>query len=104
VKVITSIGVGLIVMACGVTPNQAADGTKAACTLIQAYAQNAVVDDVCATAPEIAAIVADIAAMRASQDAGTTAKLDKCRMIPTTKTCGTEAETLNAVRKLKASK
>lgn len=103
-KVITSIGVGLIVMACGVTPNQAADGTKAACTLIQAYAQNAVVDDVCATAPEIAAIVADIAAMRASQDAGTTAKLDKCRMIPTTKTCGTEAETLNAVRKLKASK
>lgn len=103
-KLITGIALSLVLPSCGVTPHQAADGTQAACTLVQAYAQNAVVDDVCASAPEIAAIIADIAAMRASQDAGTTPKLDKCRMIPTTKTCATEAETLGAVRKLKASK
>jgi hypothetical protein len=100
---ITSIALASV-FACGVTPNQASDGTKLACTLVQAYSQNAVVDDVCASVPDIAAIVADIAAMRASKDAGTTAKLDKCRMIPTTKTCATEDETLSAIRKLKASK
>lgn len=88
------------ILACGITPGQIASETKAACTIVQAFVQNEVVYDVCATAPEITAIVADIASMRATADAGA-AKLEKCRIIPTTTLCATSQETLGALRNLK---
>ena len=106
-KNITGIAAVLIISSCSATPKQTAEGAKAACTLVQAFSQEKIVEEVCATATEILDIVTAIESMRVENksDGGpTTAKLDKCRLIPTTKTCATEVETASAIRKLKAAK
>jgi hypothetical protein len=106
-KTITGIVAVLVVSSCSATPKQTAEGAKTACTLVQAFSQEKIVEEVCATAAEILDIVTAIESMRveSKSDGGpTAAKLDKCRLIPTTKTCATESETLTAIRKLKATK
>jgi len=103
---ITGIALIACLASCGVTPNQAATDTKVACTLIQAYHDDKIVDDVCATASDVLALVTDVAVQRADAgtDGGIDAKAAKCKLIPTTKVCATDAETLAAVRRLKASR
>jgi hypothetical protein len=101
---IATIALIRIIAACGVTPKQAGDGTQAACTLVQAFEGSAVVDSICAFAPELAAIGASVMAARADAgDAGARMAL-KCTVIPDTAVCATNAETLAAIRKVKAAR
>ncbi len=93
-----------IITACGVTPKQAGDGAQAACTLVQAFEGSAVIDSICAVAPELAAIGAAVMASRADAgDAGPRAAL-ACKPIPGTEVCATNSETLAAIRKVKAAR
>lgn len=92
------------VLGCGVTPKQASDGAQAACTLVEAYADSAAVDSICATAPELAAIAAAAAEARAAaRDAGARSAAP-CRRIPGTETCATEAEIAAGIRAVKAKR
>ncbi len=90
---------------CNVTPKQAGAGTDAACKLVEALTQDATVESVCAFAPELAAIGASVMATRADSgaDAGPRAAM-ACKVIPTTQVCATNAETLAAIRKVKAAR
>jgi hypothetical protein len=88
---------------CGITPKQAGVGTDAACKLVEALAQDATVESICADAPAIAELTASVLASRADAgaDAGPRAAM-ACKVIPTTAVCATNAETLAGIRAVKA--
>ena len=94
--------------ACGLTANQASSSTEAGCKLIEAFADNNVINSICATAPEIATIAADIINRRAlDADSGADAgarKLEKCRNLPTTPICATETEFLAGIKAAQAAR
>lgn len=93
------------VSACGVTPKQAGDGTKAACTIVEAVTDSALVDSICATAPELASLAAFVASVRADAGSDAGARMAApCKVIPQTTTCATNAETAAAIRALKAKR
>ncbi len=95
--------VGSILGACGaVTPAQVGADTKGACTIVEAFENSAVVDSVCAFAPELATIAAE--AMSARADAGAARYATRCRIIPQTTTCATDAEILAGIRAVKAAR
>jgi len=98
------VGLLIVVVACGVTPKQAGDDAKAACTLVQAFEASAVVDSICATAPELVELGAVVLASRADAgDAGV--KVSACKPIPgPLSVCATNAETLAAIRNVKAAR
>ncbi len=91
-----------VIVGCGITPKQAGDATDAACTVVEALTPDQTVESVCAMAPEVASIVAFIASTRA--DAGPARYAERCKLIPTTTVCATNAETLAAVRAVKAKR
>ena len=99
----------ILLIGCGVTSNQASEGAKASCSLLEAFADNNVIDSICATAPELAAIAADIIAKRTANadggiDGGIGKKLDKCRALSTTQVCATESEILAGIKVTKAAR
>ncbi len=93
----TSVAAAAIfALAC--TPKQAGEATRAACTLIEAVAEDTTVESVCATAPEVAEIIDWIATSAPDARAK---RVAMCARIPTTSVCATNAETLRAIRKVK---
>ncbi len=87
---------------CGLTPKQASDDTKVACTVLEAFEGGAVVDSICATAPELASIADTIATSKAPDSGARMAT--RCRMIPTTTVCASDSELRAAIQKVKASR
>lgn len=97
--------VGVVLAACGITPKQAGDGAQAECKIVEAIADSTVVDSVCATAPELVALATAAAEARAAaQDGGARKAMARCRMIPGTETCASEAEIAVGIRAVKASR
>ncbi len=90
--------------ACGVTPKQAGDAATDACTIVKALDPSAVVDSICATAPELAALGAFVAGTRADAGGAGAKRADPCEVIPKTTVCATNAETLAAIRAVKAKR
>ena len=88
------------VQAC-VTPKQAGDGAKAACTLVEVFTDSAVVDSICATAPELIELGAIVMMARPDAEARKTLK---CSVIPTTQVCAESSELIFAIRKVKAKR
>ena len=86
---------------CNVTPKQAGDATEAGCALVQAFTADHVVDSICATAPELAQLAAAAMASRADSGARTVVA---CKIIPTTTTCASNAETLAGIRAVRAAR
>ena len=84
-----------------VTPKQAGDATEAGCALVQAFTADHVVDSICATAPELAQLAAAVMAARADSGARTVVA---CKIIPTTTTCASNAETLAGIRAVRAAR
>ncbi len=83
------------------TPAEAKTDTQGACTIVEAFVDNAVVDSVCAFAPELATLAAEAMAMRADSGAR---YATRCRIIPQTTTCATDAELLAGIRMVKAAR
>lgn len=103
IKRVLSCALVLIsVIGCGITPKQAGEGTSEACKVVEAYADSAAVESICATAPELVALATAAAEARAARDAGVRAALPPCRRIPDTETCATEAEIAVGIRAVKA--
>lgn len=99
-----AVAMSVTLAACGFTPKQAGEGAQATCTLVEAFADSATVDSVCATAPELAALTAAALDARATaRDAGSRYAAP-CRRIPGTETCATEAEIAAGIRAVRAKR
>lgn len=89
----------LLASSCGITPKQAGGATDAGCKVVEAFADSAAVESVCATAPELVELAA--VAMAARADSGARSART-CKIIPDTTTCATNAETLAGIRAVRA--
>ncbi len=99
----TIMAMMVLIAACGITPKQASDATTGACKIVDAFAGDAIVDSICATAPELAALATIVAESRKA-DPASAHKVSACRPIPDTATCATDAELRMAIQKVKASR
>lgn len=87
------------------TPKQAGDVTQAGCQIVEAFEGGQVVDSICASAPELAQIATAALDARSAERADAGARMTlRCRQIPTTGTCATDAELRVAIAKVKASR
>lgn len=101
---IATIAAVRILAACGITPKQAGEVADASCKVVQVIENSAVVDSICALAPELAAMGAYVMASRADAGDGGARMAIACKLIPGTEVCATNAETLAAIRKIKAAR
>lgn len=89
-------------MACGVSASQVESGAKLACTLVEAFQEGKVIDSICATAPELAGLAANVLAQReVTRDAGIPRGAISCRTIPTTEVCAVGYELAIAISHVK---
>lgn len=86
---------------CGTqTPKVVKTETQAACTVIEALAGDATVDSICASAPELAEIVASIIGSRG----GAARKVGPCKSIAGSSVCATKEELATAFALVRAKR
>lgn len=94
----------------GCSPAKVKSGTEIGCNVIEAFTDDKIVESICATAPELASLAAEIIASRmatradSGTDGGSPRGTTACKVIPGAAICATNEETLVAIRSLKAAR